>query len=221
MLAVWSDGQLRGTLDGVAIDLQLAGAPLAIIGVAGGSKNFLIAYQAEMQTSYYTPVLALRVGFDGRVLDSAPIMVDAYTHCSWGWNVAYDGSDFVIVTMEKHTIPSIIWAETIVTGRVSEDGVASGNVRLTASSTSGFPRWPRIACASDHFVIGYNVVFFGGEAISSFGVSEIALQPEESGDRVLPESQFPDMPGDFPRPAIAVGFDRVTFAWMNANTGIA
>jgi len=217
MLAVWSDGQLRGTLDGVPVDLASAGAPTAIIGVAAGSKTFLIAYQIQMTASpYYTPVLALRIGFDRRVLDPLPITVDADTHGVWGGNVAYDGSDFMIVTMEKHAYVSIIPAHSIVTGRVSEDGVVLGNLRLDASTSSGSPRWPRIAWASGQFAIGYAVEFFGSEGISAVGMSVLTMQAQESGSRLLSDSQFPNAGISSQQPAIAVGFDRVTLAWMDA-----
>src|SRR2546423_10301762 len=57
LLTVWSDGQMRGTLDGSPVDVQIAGVPVAIIGAAGGRKNFLIAYQIQMGSPYTTPVL--------------------------------------------------------------------------------------------------------------------------------------------------------------------
>jgi len=216
-LAVWSDGQLRGVLDGVPLDLPSAGTPLGIIGVAGGSRSFLVAYVIQTAT-FTTPVLALRVGFDRRVLNPVPLTVDADTHGFWNGNVAFDGNDFVIVTMEKHATQSILPPDTIVTGRVSEDGVSLGNLRLTSSASSGKPIWPRIAWASDHFVIGYSATFFNSEGISGFAVSGFMMPPDASGNALLSDSQFPNASRSEPQATVAVGGDRLTFAWMNASS---
>ena len=219
MFAVWvSDQGLTAALDRSRVDLPLIGSNPSIVGVAGGRTNFLVAYQARM-TDFSTPLLALRVGFDGRVLDAAPIVVLSDTRGVWGGGVAYDGSEFVIATMIKPAgLPSVVRASTIITGRVSDDGAMYAGSSLQPTQTSGMPTWPRIGWTGSRFVIGYSVQFYQDENLGPWGLSDVPLDPHVAGNGTVGATAFPDAhsPGGL-ESSMAIGPDRVTFAWMAVN----
>jgi hypothetical protein len=218
-LAVWvSDQGLTGALDGLRIDIPLVGVTPTIVGVAGGRTNFLVVYQARM-TDFSTPLLAVRVGFDGRVLDAAPIVVLTDTRGTWGGGVAYDGAEFVIATMIKAPgLPSVMHASDIITGRVADDGTVRTGSRLKPTLTSGIPAWPNIGSAGSRVVVGYSVQFFNDSNLGPWGLSDLQLDPQQAADGTVGETVFPDAnsPGGL-QSSMAVGPDRVTFAWLTTD----
>jgi hypothetical protein len=218
LLAVWvSDQGLTAALDGSRVDLPLGSTP-TMVGVAGGHTNFLVAYQVRM-ADFSTPLLAVRVGFDGRVLDQTPIVVLSDTRGVWGGGVAYDGSEFVIATMIKPAgLPSVVRAYTIITSRVSDDGAMYAGSSLQPTQTSGMPTWPSIGWTGSRLVIGYSVQFYQDENLGPWGLSDIPLDPRATGNGTVGETAYPDAhsPGGL-HSSMAVGPDRVTFGWMAVN----
>ncbi|HXA16987.1 MAG TPA: hypothetical protein VN380_08350 [Thermoanaerobaculia bacterium] len=219
LLAVWvSDQRLTGALDGLRVDIPLAGVTPTIVGVAGGRTNFLVAYQARM-SDFSTPLLAVRVGFDGGVLDAAPIVVMTDTRGTWGGGVAYDGAEFVIATMIKAPgLPSVMHATDIITGRVGDDGTVRTGSRLKPTQTSGIPAWPNIGAAGNRVVVGYSVQFFSDPNLGPWGLSDLQLDPQQAADGAVGETVFPDAnsPGGL-QSSMAIGPDRVTFAWLTTD----
>ncbi|HXH37428.1 MAG TPA: hypothetical protein VNN08_02270 [Thermoanaerobaculia bacterium] len=218
LFAVWvSDQNLTGSLDGSRVDIAIGNTP-AIVGVTGGRTNFLVAYQV-MMPDFSTPLLALRIGFDGRVLDAAPIVVLPDTRGVWGGGVAYDGSEFVIATMIKAAgLPSVMRASDIITSRVSDDGIVRAGSRLQQTLTSGLPTWPRIGWTGSRVVVGYSVQYFKDENLGPWGLSDLPLDPQAANDGTVGETVFPDAhsPGGL-QSSMAIGPDRVTFGWMAVN----
>ncbi len=219
LLAVWvSDQRLTGALDGLRVDIPLAGVIPTIVGVAGGRTNFLVAYQV-MMSDFSTPLLAVRVGFDGRVLDAAPIVVLPDTRGTWSGGVTYDGAEFVIATMIKAPgLPSVMHATDIITGRVADDGTVRTGSRLKPTQTSGIPAWPNIGSTGSRIVVGYSVQFFKDENLGPWGLSDLQIDPQQAADSTVGETVFPDAnsPGGL-HSSMAVGPDRVTFAWLAVN----
>ncbi len=218
LLAVWvSDQRLTGSLDGLRVDVPLAGVIPTIVGVAGGRTNFLVAYQV-MMSDFSTPLLAVRVGFDGRVLDAAPIVVLTDTRGTWGGGVAYDGVEFVIATMIKAPgLPSVMHATDIITGRVADDGTVRTGSRLKPTQTSGIPAWPNIGSAGSRVVVGYSVQFFSDPNLGPWGLSDLQLDPQ-AADGTVGQTVFPNAnsPGGL-QSSMAVGPDRVTFGWLTTD----
>jgi hypothetical protein len=215
-LAVWvSDQRLTGALDGLRVDIPLVGVTPTIVGVAGGRTNFLVVYQARM-TDFSTPLLAVRVGFDGRVLDAAAIVVLTDTRGTWGGGVAYDGAEFVIATMIKAPgLPSVMHASDIITGRVADDGTVRTGSRLKPTLTSGTPAWPNIGAAGNRVVVGYSVQFFSDSNLGPWGLSDLQLDPQQAADSTVGETVFPNAnsPGGL-QSSMAIGPDRATFGWL-------
>ena len=222
LLAVWfTNGRLIGRVDGSPIDLSLVSNLTTLIGIAGGRSNFLIAYQAP-SSDPTAVILAVRVGFDGRVLDSAPIVAMREGHqVRGGGAVAYDGSEFVIVSMLKLISSSVALPSDIITARVSDDGQAHDGARFQSSGVSGIPRSPHITWAAGQFFIGYTVQMFQDDNLGPWGASALPLEPQQIGMRPLIAPVFIDghvlagLKSD-----LAVGGDRLTFAWVGSNGGV-
>ncbi len=213
-LAVWvTDQALAGALDGSRVDFALVGKNPAIVGIAAGQRNFLLAYQVRMP-DFSTPLLALRVGFDGRVADATPIMVLADTRGTWSGGVAYDGSEFVIATMIKAAgLPSVVHASTLITGRVSDDGSVHPGSQFTPPKNAGVPSMPSIAWSGSRFILGSSIQFFQDANFGPWGLSAIPIQPEQSTVGAVGTAAFSDAASDGGS-SMAIGGDRVTFAWM-------
>jgi hypothetical protein len=216
LLAVWvTDQGLAGALDGSPVALATSGVTPAILGVAAGQTNFLLAYQVRMP-DFATPLLALRIGFDGRVLDPAPLVVVPDTRGTWGGGVAYDGSEFVIVTMIKAAgLSSVMHASDLITGRVPDDGAVRTGSRFSPQQNAGLPNWPQIAWADNQFIIGYSIEFFGDTDLAPWGLSSLRLSRGETVTGTLGGASFPDAGGL--QSSLAIGGDRVTFAWMDVD----
>ena len=115
-------------------------------------------------------------------------------------------------------LSSVIRASTIITGRVSDEGIIQSGSRLQPSQTSGVPSWPRIGSTGNRVVLGYSLQYYKDENLGPWGLAEIPLDPHATGDGTVGEAAFPDAhtPGGI-ESSMAIGIDRVTFAWLAVN----
>jgi hypothetical protein len=221
MLAVWTtEKTMFGALDGAPVAFSVSNPfDLAILGVAGGRNNFLVVFRA------YSPansLFALRVGFDGRVLDPDPIVVPiGANQNALDGGVAYDGSEFVTVNLRKRQgLSSVIPPPEFVTASISDDGVArSGAVFKFPSSQPSVPLQPRIAWTGTRFVAGYGVRTYTYDA--PWGISAVPFEHDAANDLTLGQTAFPDLRGREGVIRMAVAANRATFVWLVLGTDAA
>jgi hypothetical protein len=219
-LAAWvTDKALFGALDGAPVPFSASSLySFGILGVAGGRRSFLVVFRTAIP---YTSLQALRVGFDGRILDpvSIEIPIGADQNAAEDGGVAYDGTGFVTVcTRKRQGLPSVIAPPEFVTGRVSDDGVAhSGAVFKFPSTEASVPFQPRIAWTGTRFLVGYGVRTYTYDA--PWGVSAMTVEPDATIDRTIGPTAFTDLRGREGLISMAVGAQRATFVWLVLGDG--
>ena len=220
-LAVWLNDNrtaMSGAFDGAPIALPSNSNGLKIVGVAAGRRNFLIAFEQMSADLLTTPVVGLRVGFDGGVLDAAPLVLVQDTHGFWDGGVASDGSGYTVAVSKKpQGLPSVILPYQVATGGVSEDGVTRPGALFQFAQQSSRAASPRIAWSGEHFVIGYAVQTFTSDQDVNpppWGISAMPYSPDASGSATLGATTFPALDPGGITSSMAVGADRVTFAWV-------
>src|SRR5258708_3900340 len=101
-LAAWvTNKAMFGALDGAPVAFSESDPnDFKIMGVAGGRRSFLVVFR---EVTPYSILLALRVGFDGRILDPVhiEIPIGANQNAMGDAGVAYDRSQFVTVCTTK------------------------------------------------------------------------------------------------------------------------
>ncbi len=219
-LATWvTDKAVFGALDGAPVAFSESNPyDFKIMGVAGGRRSFLVVFR---EATPYLTLLALRVAFDGRILDPThiEIPIGANQNALGDGGVAYDGSEFVTVcTRKRQGLSSVIPPPEFVTGRVSDDGLArSGSVFTFPSSEYSVPFQPHIAWTGTSFLVGYGVRTYTFDA--PWGVSAMTVPPEATTDRTIGQTVFTGLRGREGLISMAVGAQRATFVWLVLGNG--
>jgi hypothetical protein len=195
LLAIWSEGtNLRGSLDGQAIDIDI-GTTVTFPVAAAGNECFLVAW---FQGSNY---VARRIGFDGRLLDAQPFAIANDRTGAPGvreWSLAHDGTNFVFV-----------WAYGGIRAvRIAESGAVLDATKRTIITFGDRDIYetPAVALTGAGLFAGWFEI--SPPSITLFGARLKKDATSDGSPRTLQLSG-----SAVSRLAVASDGDRVTYAW--------
>ena len=201
LLGVWKDsnGAIKGVVNDTPFTMTLAPENLSTVfspAVAAGATNFLVVWY-ETGDFHGWSLQARRVGFDGQVLDDAPILLAAGRFGSFvdTPGIDHDGSQFLV---------AFATGGVVHLARVTDDGELLERGTLGSNTAS---RWPDAIWSGRQFLVPH------------------ALRPVNPGCDICPTRWAIAVDGTpvFENAAIggsdiqfaaAAGPDRVTLAWF-------
>ncbi|HXH39710.1 MAG TPA: hypothetical protein VNN08_13860, partial [Thermoanaerobaculia bacterium] len=214
-IAVWGEltGHLAVALDGVTFPIA---PPTSFVGVGAGNGSFLVVWH-DIDANFNWKVLAVRIAFDGRILDPTPIVLESrkvppVTLSDIG--VAFDGSTFLVT-----------WsAVDVFTARLSEAGAILSsstfpiaNIATTWTFTSAHS--PQVAWTGNGFFLAYSIEhvnYFDGKILPLSGIAGLHL--DASREPVPPATTlFDGLYKDITPLAMAVGAGRSTLVWPSGD----
>jgi hypothetical protein len=207
------------SVDGMAIPVDgpplpiAPGTPDRAVGypaVAAGNGSFLIVWPGSLD------LLAVRITFDGRILDSVPIVLsdhapqrDWFSRCS----IASDGTAFVITCVQDRDV---------VIARVPEDPSVRTRTlsNFPVDAVSGgwsFAYSPQVASAASGFFVAYSLDTLGHPNYGSYDHHPAAMAGLRIGtnrEASSPPKMLFDFTGNGEQPlAMAAGGGTSTMVW--------
>jgi len=224
-IMVWieSHARLFAAVDGVTLPIapRVPGHYVNVPSVAAGKGSFLVVWlEASYSDNFNADVSAVRIAFDGRVIDSIPIVLwHGQIGQSWESNagIASDGTTFVITWAARNLFVARLPEDRSIhfaTLSMFPVGAVDGGTWFKARS-------PQVALTEIGFFVGYSLDHLD----YSDGRGSVAM----AGMRIVADRDFP-LPtfslfdfvnyADLPL-AMAVGAFRATFVWsVDAGLGM-
>jgi hypothetical protein len=215
MVWIESYARLFAAVDGVTLPIapRVPGHYVNVPSVAAGKGSFLVVWlESAYSGNFNADVLAVRITFDGRVIDSIPIVLwHGLVGQTWESNagIAFDGTTFVIT-----------WAarDVFVARLPEERSIHTATLSWFPVGEVDFGRWfkarsPQVAWTGSGFFVGYSLDHLdysdgtGSAGIAGFriGASSDPPAPTASLFNFVPHANLPS--------AMAVGAYTATFVW--------
>ena len=200
LLGVWKDsnGAIKGVVNDTPFTITLAPENLSTVfspAVAAGATNFLVAWY-ETGDFHGWSLLAKRVGFDGQVLDDAPVLLGAGRTIGFieTPGIDYDGSKF----LAAFAVGGVVHLAS-----VTDDGELLERRTLGTTMSA---RWPDAIWTGRQFVVPHALHPFLPEC----HVCPLRWAIAVDGKPVFENAAIGGVDIQF---AAAAGPDRVTLVW--------